>query len=104
MTSFNEITPSAKVMSELCVLLPRSQSRNNFDRSNFISKNSLPLIVKRSPQIKKLLAPHVINIGIDQTVAFVVLVDNVECFPVPKSKEESGTVFTVVAEDSVQSA
>ena len=98
------VAPSAEVMSELRVLLPTCQSRNNFDSSNFITKDSLSLIIKGSPQIKELLTPHMINIGINQTVALVVLVDDVECFPVPKSKKESGTVFTVVAEDSVQSA
>lgn len=104
MTSFGVVTPSAEVMPELRVLLPACQSRNNCDSSNFITKDSLSLVIKGSPQIKELLAPHVINIGINQTVALVVLVDDVECFPIPKSEKESGTVFAVVAEDSVQSA
>lgn len=45
-----------------------------------------------------------VDIGIDQAVSLVILVDDIECLSVPQSQEESLAVFRVVAEDAVKAA
>ncbi len=45
-----------------------------------------------------------VDVGIDEAVSFVVLMNNIKSLSIPKSKEKPCPVFRIVAEDSMQTA
>ena len=72
-------------MSQLGILFTISEPGYDLGTSYFVAKDFLPVVEESAPEIEVLLPPHVVYIAVDEAVALVVLVNDVESFAIPQS-------------------
>lgn len=96
------VSPPAEEVAQSDLTLASTHSIHHFNGGDLVSVDALPVQVELAPQEEELL-PHLVrHVSVDDRVSLVVLMDNIESFPVPDTEEGALTVCDVVAEDALE--